>query len=1735
MDILPTQVYEDDTFTSTQKLSDSLQHETTQEIEIGTLSIGSNSYPIKKGINKIGRHPECNILLNDQTVSKKHAEIEVTNGETWLCDLNSSNKTKLNSSILRPGRYYELKSGSVIEFGMVRAVYTVNRSMDESLVPETPAPTRLKKPQTVILGTPDVSMRNSSASEGNVSMIPATQADNGDSVFRRPSVPSRSSASNRKSFVPDSSIDDSINDSGSSSMLEKEHSDRRRVSIHDMETQKTLESESETSIDIHDVETQKISLNSFKHSHNQTDIHDLETQHEEGTEIQYVATDIHDVETQHDIGIHDLKTPSMIESRNVSATDDKSAGVMEKCETENTELQNNISGIEAKKNKVEEKKVCTNTAGQSIKAEVIKTDDFTNFEQSENDQKSSQEYLHLSLTTNFDDECSELDRSRNLLGSQNLLEDFIGDDDPVNESRSKSSSPVKSSNMNNNETIENSSSDENIFNAATQVKIKEEDVLKNVAQRVNYKFKASLIEDDSDDDTDQEGVFQRYVRVDSQDSSQDIKFSKSQSSSEDSDTDEDGHFTEIAKKEKQAASMSFEARQSESKEGKNDNESSRDSYDLFDVPTQKLSLKDQNSSSRQSKDNEDIDFNAPTQVIEVNNPKSDIKIETQEEHVDDLLPTQILPSSEASTNINVTKDKAAFLVKEEDGEVEYNTSTKMISENVSISSDPSHKNSVQLDPSIVEEFSIEDIDYEMAPTQLLGEMEKQKSKSTSPKKRKSKTSNKVNLNDTLERNLNEMFDDVNEDIEDQPQISTQILTDILQLSQSDDKPTDKNIDKNPPENNKNRKSPKETKSSKPATNSKSPVLSNRKSSRFSLKKATSDNDSQNYFSNLTSTRKSNVLKDSQDLGIPSENISDNKNELGTKLINNNTTNDKNSTSNISLTSSPKRLLRTRFPNSYDTKDAQESERILQKTNMSSSNDVSKEYKKDDQTSASIVNSRQPQDTITTLESDEEDIMAGLPEVRISGTLSNPASPTSSTSTEFRLYTSRLKSKQGSRKTETKQKEAPKRSTRKSLARKNSKVDESSNVSKSKSATISNTSDEFNVARVPMTLYESDKVKINEITPTIRTSLRKPKESESLQRKSKLPITSQERDGLSIQDNGRTRLSLKENVDCSSVFQVGKEAPIAKEATESSKKTTLRASRAVKRSLSATDETESNKAKKRKGDINESTSAGTRKRKGDARSVAANRSNSANILDYINKRNSAVNMENPENSQQSFNSSQESISSKQLIIKITKLSSSTPTPRSSPSPSAKSITESNQNETMQNKRTSVNNRSGINNSSNAENDKPVTRRSNTRKATKKRQLIVEDITSDVGEESQEVEMIMNASLQEQSISLNKKNPKNTNENTINIKTRGTRKRGYTNAHSSEDIIENTSSEIYETDNACFEVPTSKPKRAKVSKNAASTDNSVVNESTKRGRRGNKRSSQSIRDLQHSIIDSSLEEVTDANVNKSIVNKTVSKEGNVPKKKGRKAKTQKLETEKKKNTDIINETSSEINSSIDTSVLSTPTRARRSLSTSFTTSSPYKIKHKVLFTGITNDYNKFLTKLGSSQVEDPTKCSVLVTDKVRRTVKFLCALAQAIPIVSVDWLVESEKAGHFTELANYILKDPAAEAKFGFKLRGSLEKARKQKLLDGYTVVLTPNVAPPPLPELKSIISSCGGKPLVRSPLSWPQKAVIISREEDLENAKKFLLKAPKSVTVQSTEFILTGILRQELDFVKYKVI
>ncbi|CAL7947460.1 unnamed protein product [Xylocopa violacea] len=1672
---------------------------------------------------------------------------------------------------------------------MVKAVYNVCGSMDESLVPETPAPNRLKKQNLIIPATPDSSLEN-------VSMIPATQSDNKESMFRYPSLPIKTSiGSTRKSSLQDSSIDGSLDGSRSTA---REHSvGEQRISIHDMETQNSIESHDETDDDIHDVETQKICLTKkiralAKSPHIQaTNIHDLETQcgiNDGSVEV----TDIHNVETQHDIDIHDMETPKRVNFIRKVATGDDSASNVANLETSETKEEKKL--INEKDNDVHntvtQKVEVNNSTSNSNDAD--KVEDKVKETETAN---SSQRYLELSPTNSDDDSLMECDESRNLLGSQPLLQLAEHDDEPSNDANLKSSSPVKVSDANEHDTSNKSTDEENIFDAATQVTKVNESPSKDVPQRVDYPFKARSVADDSND-TDEGCVFQMYSYNRRKDSE---KSSKSQlSDSEGSTTDEEGRFAEIALKQKQNAS-SFFVNHNESKEGKCDASTSRESEDLFDKLTQPANWRTQSK-----KDSvKEVSFDAPTQVIDTkrseNNEKTNDNTETMED--DDMAPTQILRRSSNSpvkeTNplipLTETKEKKGASDKEDNTEIDNNAPTQIIStaDKATFETDESSSTLDPLKAIVMEDPGVVDIDYEMASTQRISDIEKEMPDACKDVSESSKSS------DSIERNLNAMFNDVNEErIEEQPQISTQVLTNVLESPLCKNKLPDQNelsADGKPTTENSARKTTRTKKlkdstieSPSNSTSNKKPDAKNtneersqmspqvskntprspkretanvnsdsstRKSTRRSIKSKkpptieSNDNESQSsetYFSTLTSTRKRRIFVDSQDSSEPDEH------KLNEKMINEetasksiDTANDKNNICDVSSKSVSKNSSTTKsIPENQSTetehlstptsskKRKNEKSKAVETTskeiNVPKHDEESGECSKntDGQTPSGSVDGEQRQQLCTILENDDEDILAGLPEVRISGTLSNPTSPVSSNS-EYRININRNQTKQVPVRIAPKKKEPSRKSTRKAAVRKNVENGEPYRaVNKLNSSAVlrsllNSFSNNFEVNK--MSACENIDEKVNQVVKgSVRKSMpessRKSKGSDPVPRsKSIAPadLQKEERRSPSIESNRGTCDSPKEKADSSSVFQVGKDALVEKVAAEPAKRNVGRA-RGGKRSYSMMNTIEGSDPKKRKQDVKEDESAGGKGRKENG---ISSRRLSSNILNFVTRRDASVNL----------NDSNNTSLDKEVVIKIARC---TPTGSMSLSnPTELGTIENGNKKTAARRRASVANNQVVSNVSSKENQKieqhVQTRRSVNQKTASKNEPFTEDISSEVGEESQEVEMIMNSSLKGQ-IASNVET--DIGKNNRGASTRSKR-RGNTNVRADDDTIQNSSSAssiVYESDDSRFEAPTLKAKRTRITRNTSSAS---INESVKKTERTSKVPVRSTRHNQKSITNSSVEENAETVANETPV-------ANVTKGKQSKRKAGKTKNEKQQK-DFINETTdTETSFSVEnTTMLSTPSRSRRSMSSSFSMASPFKIKHHVLFTGISNnDYGKLLKKLGASQVEDPAKCTVLVTDKVRRTFKFLCALARSIPIVSIDWLVDSEKSGHFMDLESYILKDPTAEANFCFELKRSLEKAKTHKLLEGYTIVLTSNVSPPPLPELKSMIISCGGKPLIRPPQSWPQKAVIISRKEDMANAKKFLAKAPKTVTIQSTEFLLTGILRQELDFSEFKL-
>ena len=93
--------------------------------------------------------------------------------------------------------------------------------------------------------------------------------------------------------------------------------------------------------------------------------------------------------------------------------------------------------------------------------------------------------------------------------------------------------------------------------------------------------------------------------------------------------------------------------------------------------------------------------------------------------------------------------------------------------------------------------------------------------------------------------------------------------------------------------------------------------------------------------------------------------------------------------------------------------------------------------------------------------------------------------------------------------------------------------------------------------------------------------------------------------------------------------------------------------------------------------------------------------------------------------------------------------------------------------------------------------------------------------------------------------------------------------------------------------------------------------------------------------------------------------------------------------------------------------------------------------------------------------------------------------------------------------------------------SHESAKLSKLFNGYKVYLTPNIKPQ-REQIALIVKSSGGEPLdFSSPIPPGDRVVIVTCEDDLG-----MCRDVGGVPVCSTELVLKGVLRQEVDVDSY---
>jgi len=63
----------------------------------------------------LGRHPECDIVLNEGAISRQHAKLSLRSGEYFIEDLQSRNGTIVNGELVEQASLEDLRQGRSLE------------------------------------------------------------------------------------------------------------------------------------------------------------------------------------------------------------------------------------------------------------------------------------------------------------------------------------------------------------------------------------------------------------------------------------------------------------------------------------------------------------------------------------------------------------------------------------------------------------------------------------------------------------------------------------------------------------------------------------------------------------------------------------------------------------------------------------------------------------------------------------------------------------------------------------------------------------------------------------------------------------------------------------------------------------------------------------------------------------------------------------------------------------------------------------------------------------------------------------------------------------------------------------------------------------------------------------------------------------------------------------------------------------------------------------------------------------------------------------------------------------------------------------------------------------------------------------------------------------------------------------------------------------------------------------
>lgn len=132
-------------------------------------SASGRRFKLKPGPNSVGRE-NCDILLMDGTISRRHALLTIENGAVMVTDLGSTNGTKVEGVRISPNQPTWAATGTLLQFGSATLTLTTNGApadativsgslptvplAEPTLAVQVDAPPDALTEQTLLAGTP---------------------------------------------------------------------------------------------------------------------------------------------------------------------------------------------------------------------------------------------------------------------------------------------------------------------------------------------------------------------------------------------------------------------------------------------------------------------------------------------------------------------------------------------------------------------------------------------------------------------------------------------------------------------------------------------------------------------------------------------------------------------------------------------------------------------------------------------------------------------------------------------------------------------------------------------------------------------------------------------------------------------------------------------------------------------------------------------------------------------------------------------------------------------------------------------------------------------------------------------------------------------------------------------------------------------------------------------------------------------------------------------------------------------------------------------------------------------------------------------------------------------------------------------------------------------------------------------------------------------------------------------